>query len=181
MAVSTEESTTEFSTFEGTFLRGLKVDEAFRAELKQKLGIDLQRPEPRYPTRLWRDALDLAVQRYFANRDPNEARRELGRVALEGFLSTISGRFMGAALSTLIGPEALMKRMPKFFQLARPGLDVTAREEAKGQWRGVWRDPYPDPYFTLGLVEGAGKRTKATFTGSVARSAPDGFELVFLW
>jgi uncharacterized protein (TIGR02265 family) len=170
----------EYSTFEGLFVRGLEVDEAFAAELK-KVGFDIHNPRPRYPAKVWRDSLDLAQRRYFPDLGAAEGRKALGNTAFEGFLSTLVGRFMAAALSTLVTPPALIRKMPRFFQMARPGIEVSVAEEAPTRWRGVWRDPNPDPYFSIGLIEAAGKRTRSSFRAELDKVNPDGFELLFRW
>lgn len=172
--------TTEYSTFEGLFVRGLKIDDAFAKELK-RIGFDISRPEPRYPTKVWRDALDLAQRRYYPGKSTEEARKAMGATALEGFLATLVGRFMAAALTTLVSPPALIKKLPRFFQMTRPGIDVKVTEEGEKRWRGIWKDPYPDPYFVMGLIGPAGRRTKASFAVDLDKVNKDGFELIFRW
>ncbi len=173
-------STAEYSAFEGLFVRGLKIDDVFAKELK-KIGFDMARPEPRYPAKVWRDSLDLAQRRYFPGKSTEEARKLLGATAFEGFLATLVGRFMAAALSTLISPPALIKKLPRFFQMARPGIDVKVVEEGEKRWRGVWKDPHPDPYFVIGLIGPAGRRTKSSFLIELDKVNKDGFELIFRW
>jgi uncharacterized protein (TIGR02265 family) len=179
-AATDAQHTTEYSTFEGLFVRALKVDAAFKAELKT-IAVDLDRPVPRYPTRVWRAALELARKRYYPDLSVADARRQMGRVALQGFLGTISGRFLNVVLSLMVSPAAFVLRLPRFFTMTRTGVEMTVNKESEQQWRLVARDIFGDPDFVAGIIEGPGKKTCATFTIEIQNVTPAGYELVFRW
>lgn len=172
--------TTDYSTFEGLFVRALKVDPALSAQLKA-IGFDLERPVARYPTRVWRASLELARQHFYPALTVQEGRRELGRVALKGFLGTISGRFLGVVLSMLVGPAALVQRLPRFFTMTRTGVQMTVQKETDQQWRLIAKDTFGDADFVAGIIDLPGKKTKDTFTIEIQNVTAQGYELVFRW
>lgn len=172
--------TTDYSTFEGLFVRALKVDESLKTQLKA-IGFDIDRPVPRYPTRVWRAALDVAQKHFYPALSAADGRRELGRVALRGFLGTISGRFLSVVLSVMVSPAALVLRLPRFFTMTRTGVEMTVHKEAENQWRLVARDIFGDAHFVAGIVEAPGIKTKSTFTIEIQNVTPAGYELVFRW
>ncbi len=172
--------TTEYSTFEGLFVRALKVDDALKAKFKT-IGFDMERPVPKYPTRVWRAVVEAGRQHFYPNLSVADGRRELGRVALKGFLGTISGRFLSVVLSVMVSPAALVLRLPRFFTMTRTGVEMTVHKETENEWRLIARDIFGDPDFVAGIIEGPGKKTDPNFTIEIQNVTPAGYELVFRW
>lgn len=173
-------STTEQNTFEGLFRRSLKVGEGpFKDALKAK-GYDMDRPQLRYDTPVWRDCLDVAWQYALPHLTREDAHTELGAIALRGFVATIKGRILASTLPFL-SAEAFVKSLPKFFTLTRTGVELFSVEEAPRRWRFTYNDPYPYPEFVHGIIMEGALKLRTPLTITIAERREDGFDLLITW
>jgi uncharacterized protein (TIGR02265 family) len=124
----------DWSVFESLFVRALEVDPKLKAALKP-VGLDLDRPEPKYPETVLSAALDVAAQHVSPNRPRDEARRALGRRAGAQYFHTLIGMVVAPAMS-LLGAERFMASLPR---RATVGGDAQTRTEKLGerQWRAA--------------------------------------------
>jgi uncharacterized protein (TIGR02265 family) len=136
----------------------------------------LKQPLPRYPAKVWHDALEVAHRHLYPSMKREAAHRELGRKFIEGFFSTITGKVIAVALPFL-GADALIKRIPKFSSMAARGIEVTARREGD-TWVLTYKDPYPDPDFVAGVLEGNVNRTNNLRAIDIRNRSASGYELV---
>lgn len=180
-AARTVDPTVEASVFEGMFERALKPDPVFREELK-RAGYDHSKMQLRYPVSTWRACLDVARRHVCPELPLDVAYRELGKRFVGGFFTTIIGRFIHAVFP-MLGPEALLKRSPKFWRGARADVEIIPIEEGPRRWRVHFRDPNALPEFIAGIFEGAGVRSGDSEGLQVAvENVQDGsFELSVRW
>jgi uncharacterized protein (TIGR02265 family) len=168
--------------FEGMFVRAIRPDPSFIAELKE-LGFDVARMQARYPVRVWRQSLEAARRRLFGERPEERGYRALGNLFVEGYFETIIGKILAIPLS-LVAVDRVIQRMPKTWQAARADIriDPPLKESAQ-RWRVTFHDPDPVPGFFAGVVEGASRHTKLKQGANVdiERLGPKGFDLVIWW
>jgi uncharacterized protein (TIGR02265 family) len=138
------------SAFEGLFVKTLKLDDAFAQELRQA-GYDVSRQQPQYPSSVFKRCMEIACRRVYPTRPEAEAMRLISAQLLDGFFDTIVGRAVKAALPFL-SPETFLKRYPRFFAMAAPGVKMTVTEEAPRRWRMELRDRAPLPHFNAGTL-----------------------------
>lgn len=168
--------------FEGMFVRAMRPDPAFAEELKA-LGFDLSRIQPRYPMMVWRNALEAARKRLFAERPEERGFRALGNLFVEGYFETIIGKVLAIPLS-LVAIERVLQRVPKTWRAARPDIKIDPpRMEGPHRWRITFHDSAPLPGFFAGIVEGASRRTRLKQGANVEieHLGPAGFDLVIWW
>lgn len=177
-AVSPEPSV-EASLIEGLFQRALHPDPAFVEELKA-IGLDLRDLRPRYSTRVWREALEIARRRVYPTLAVEEGYRALGRRFSEGFFETIIGRFISVAFP-MIGPTGMLKMSPRNVRAGRRDVEVIPVQENERRWRITFRDRDPSPDFIAGLVESAGRRTGVHMVVAVENVNPAGYDLLVTW
>ena len=170
------ESTTDISVFEGLFVRALPPDEKLTATLRA-LGYDPSKPQIRYPTRVWREALDAARRHHYPELPAEEGLRLLGRRFIDGFFNTIAGRFMAVAMP-LIGPAAVIKRMPRYWAAVRTGVSIDVQQEGERLFRITYRDTNPAPDFYAGIIEGAGPYTRSDNRVEIPVRNEERFELL---
>ncbi len=147
--------------FDGLFTVALKPSGAFSEALKAR-GFDPDRPEPEYPLAVWHDCLDVAWQQLYPLESRERAWWLLGERFLEGYLQTLVGRLIGAALP-LLSARTFVTRSPRF---VATGLQGAALELV---WQGE-RDavvhltnlPPPSAHLTAGVVTVCMKRMKVS-------------------
>src|SRR3954469_24530475 len=115
------EPTIEAALFEGMFVRAMRPDTPFAAELKE-LGFDLKRIQSRYAVEVWRNALEVARKRLFGERPKDRGYRALGNLFVDGYFETIIGKILSVPLS-LVSPEKVIQRMPKSWKTARSDIE----------------------------------------------------------
>jgi uncharacterized protein (TIGR02265 family) len=175
-------NTIEAALFEGMFVRAMRPDAPFVAELKE-LGFDLNRMQARYPVEVWRKALEVARRRLFGERPEERGYRALGDLFVQGYFETIIGKILAVPLS-LVSPERVIQRLPKSWQTARSDIRVEPPvQEGPQRWRVRFHDSNPLPGFFAGIVEGASRRTrmKKQATVDIERVEGQGFDLVIHW
>jgi uncharacterized protein (TIGR02265 family) len=167
---------TGHSVFEAMFDRVLRPTGDFAAALL-RLGYDPARPELSYPTETWLKALDLAHQFVYPQLSSGEADRELGRRFFEGFLETITGKFVKLALP-LVGAEGMLRRLPRYCSSTQADIQVDLVDEGPKQVRVHFASRYSRPEFMAGLLEAVpGFQYRVT----VLRHDPTGSELRVTW
>lgn len=164
---------------EGLFVRALKADGAFADELRT-VGIDVRRLQGEYPATAYRQGLAVAAKHVCPGLSEPDAHRELGRRFTDGFLNTILGAVMGGALSVL-GPDLVMKRIPKALALNRGNVQAEAIKEGDKAWRLKSSNPGSLPYFIAGALEVFFRRIKVEPTIQVMSARDDGFEMRITW
>ncbi|MCI0572583.1 MAG: DUF2378 family protein [Myxococcaceae bacterium] len=144
------ESTFQLGIFEGLFVHGLQARGAFATELCEA-GYDARRPERDYPSRVLKACLEVACRHAHPGLPQTQAMRRLGERFWQGFLRTQLGRLVQATpLGS--GPEGLLKRLPRTFNLASSALRIAVHQEGERDWRvEVWeRHALPD--FAAGVI-----------------------------
>jgi uncharacterized protein (TIGR02265 family) len=180
--VDADRTTIDAALFEGMFVRAVRPDPAFAAELKE-LGFDIARMQPRYPVRVWRQSLEAARRRLFGERPEEKGYRALGNLFVQGYFETIIGKILAIPLS-LVAVDKVILRMPKTWQTARADIQIDPPvKEGPQKWRVTFRDRHPVPGFFAGVVEGASRRTKVKqgVNVDIERLGPEGFDLVIWW
>lgn len=173
----TEDTSVDGSVIEGLFVRALKVDGALADELRS-IGIDVRHLKPRYSRNDFRRGLDVAGKKLFPDKLSADADRELGRLFTQGFLSTIVGSVMGAALSVL-SPERFIQRLPKTLSLSSKEITAVAIEQAPRHW--IVESSRPGAAdFTAGAVEVWMKRMRLDAAITVT-TLGEGYRLTFRW
>jgi len=145
------------SAFEGLFQRLYTPDEAFAEDLR-RAGFDLSRQQPQYPSPVFKRCLEVACRHVYPQQPEPEAMRLIGARFIEGFLDTIVGKMVGVVLP-LLSPEAFLKRYPRFFAMAAPGVKLSVLEEAPRQWKVELHDSAPVPEFNAGMIGAVLQRT----------------------
>ncbi len=173
---STDHDVTSHAAFEGMFDRALKPSGAFAADLL-RLGYDPERPELNYPTPTWLKALDLARAHACPHLAPDAADRELGRRFIEGFLETITGKFVKLALP-LVGPDAMIRRLPRYYGSTQSAGTTEVFEEAPRQYRVRFVNRYSRPEFLAGMLEAV---PGLAFRVTVLTHTAEGSELRVTW
>lgn len=170
------ESSTDNTVFEGMFGRALKPTGQFVEDLRA-IGYDPAKPQIRYPTQVWRDALEVARRHCYPGMPPEQAQRLLGQRFVDGFFDTIVGRLMAVAMP-LIGTATVCRRLPKYWATVRTGITVEVKEESDKLFRVCYRDRTPAPDFYAGIIEGAGKYTRTNNVVEIPVRQADYFELL---
>lgn len=151
-APSSTESTVGGAAFEGLFVRTLQPQGAFADQLRAA-GYDVKAPRDRYPRRVWQACVELARKHEYPTRPPEEGFRLLGQRFAEGFRQTLTGKLLGAALP-MLGPEAVMQRLPKVWASSQPNLRVQPAQLGPGHWEVTFEDQGIMTDFCAGLLDG---------------------------
>lgn len=169
------------STFEGLFVQSLKVDGAVAAKLRE-IGFDPARMETSYTVDVWRKALTVASLEYYPAMSPQQAEFELGSRMVKGYLDTIVGKVIQAALPFL-SADSLCTRLPRFFSSGIEG-QVKKPEVAKVGDRHYTCTLYGEqgvPWFTAGAVDATLRLTKVKPKVTVASVKPEAFTVDITW
>jgi len=167
------------SAFEGLFVKTLKLDEAFAGELRQA-GYDVARQQPQYPSSVFKRCMEIACRRVHPTLPEDEAMRRLSVQLLDGFFDTIVGKGVVVALPFL-SPGTFLKRYPRFFAMAAPGVKLSLTEEAPRRWRMVLRDRAPLPHFNAGTLACVLARFDVKPDVQVVEQGTWHFELSITW
>lgn len=168
-------------TFEGLFIRALKVDESMAGRLKE-LGFDLKRMEPSYSVEVWRKALQLAGREYYAQLSPSAAEFELGKRMVTGYFETLVGKVMQAAMPFL-SADTLCLRLPRFFASGIVGdvkMPIVKKLGDKHYAVTLFGDQGV-PWFTAGAMDTTLRLTKVTPTVQVSEVKADSFTVEVTW
>jgi uncharacterized protein (TIGR02265 family) len=165
------------SVFEGLFSRAVQVTDPMAAELRAA-GYDPKKPQPRYSAQVWRASTEIARRHLYPSLSREEGLKQLGRVFVDGFMQTITGRFIAVALPMLASTKNRGRRVHSFFKMVRKDLEVETVEEGPNRARYVVRDPTPSPDFMAGLLESIAKHARRHTAVNVIVRRDDGYELL---
>ena len=170
------------NTFEGLFIHALKVKGPVVAELK-KVGFDATRLEASYSIDTWREALRIAAREYYPTLSPAEAEYQLGVRLVDGYLTTLVGRVIQAALPFL-KPDTLCMRLPRYFNTGVIGGEnapptVTKVGERHYQTTLFGKDGVP--WLTAGSVDAVLRLARVTPTVKVDKVEAGSFTLDITW
>lgn len=175
-------SLTNQSMFEALFERRLKPTGVFAEELKSA-GYDASRVVAKYPTEVWRRCLDIARRHRWPELDEPDAFRHIGHEFTEGFLETIAGRLVGAALP-FMSPGSFLKRLASYFRMGREDAELTFDivELAPLSARVVVHNPAAVPgTFVAGMIDVMFERLSQQGTVEVLQKTPVDYELFVRW
>lgn len=168
------------SMFDGMFSVALKPEGAFRDELNAA-GFDLDKPLPEYPYEVWRQCLMVAARHVFPEQTQDRAFWLLGERFIEGYLATLVGKLIAAALPFL-SAKALVQRSPRFCSTGVGG--ATFDLEWLGEREAVLKMPelpYPNQFFTAGVVSKCMKLIKSSMELRPGALGPSGSQLHMKW
>jgi uncharacterized protein (TIGR02265 family) len=168
--------------FEALFDRRLKPTGEFAAELRAA-GYDAAQALPKYPTEVWTRCLELARRHRWPQASQAEAYRQLGREFSQGFLETLVGRLVNAAIP-FMSPQSFLNRLASYFRMGREdsGLSFDVVERTAASARVEVHNPAAVPgTFVAGIVEIALERMKRQGTVEVLQKSPTDYELLVRW
>jgi uncharacterized protein (TIGR02265 family) len=164
---------------EGLF-RARPADEALAQKLA-KLGVDLKRLEPRYPSLTWAKVLETTRLHWFPSLNADDGTYQVGLEFARGFQQTIGGKLVVATLP-LLRPLTLLQRWPRMVKLGRSDVDFTATKTSSNSARIDSMDPAGvSPYFSVGILAFIFERLKVTPRLRVERPTPTSFVLHYEW
>ncbi len=169
------------STFEGMFIRALKVNGPIVGRLKA-VGFNPERMEPAYAVEVWRQSLNVAAMEYYPTLSPADAEFQLGARMVRGYLGTIVGKVIEAALPFL-SADALCMRLPRFFSSGIVG-DVRPPEVTKvgpGHYQVTLFGDQGVPWFTAGAVDAVLRINKISPKVRVLEVKPTSFTVDIAW
>ncbi len=139
-------------SFEALFRHSL----APKGELLERLrraGYDPDRPKGSYPTRVYKECLDIARRHLFGELAEEEGWRRLGHVWVSGFEQTVVGKVLAAA-ARMMGTDRCLARLPTYVRAGREDHEVDGHPIGPRAWRIVMKDPHrPLPHLTKGVLE----------------------------
>jgi uncharacterized protein (TIGR02265 family) len=162
---------------EGSLLEGLaravKPTGVFAEQLKLA-GFDLDRPEPRYPDRVWRSFLQIAARHLYPQSSYPEAERLLGTRWIGGARETLVGKVVLGTLP-LMSVSTLIDRVPRLVAISTPNIkaQILERSESHRVISFTLEDLAPTPYFMAGVIEsvvGEKRRCKVGVSQVTTRS-----------
>jgi len=169
------------STFEGMFIRALKVEGTVAAKMKEA-GFDAVRMEPSYTVDVWRKCLQIAAAHYYPAQSPSAAEFSLGSKMVEGYLETIVGKMIKAAMPFL-SADSLCMRLPRFFSSGIVGA-VKQPEVSKLGERHYKVTLFGDqgvPWFTAGAIDTTLRLTKVKPTVTAVDVKAESFSCDITW
>lgn len=175
-------SLTNHSMFEALFDRRLKPVGDFARELLAA-GYDPAHATPKYPTEVWTRCLEIARQHRWPELSRPEAFRLIGREFSEGFLETIVGRLVGAAVP-FMSPQSFLNRLSTYFRMGREdtGLSFEIVDQTPSACRIEVHNPSEVPgTFVAGMIEVALERLARKGSVEVLQKTPRDYELVVRW
>jgi uncharacterized protein (TIGR02265 family) len=157
--------TAQGSMFEGLFAKHLKPTGAFKADLLA-VGLDVDRILPEYPMAVWVACLDVTARHLHPQLDHLEAWKLIGADFITGFLDTIAGRIVAAALPFL-SPKTFVDRAPRFMRLGVKELQSNIEWRSPTHAVVTLNGPHEGAAFLVcGVVEVCMRRLKVTPTTS---------------
>ncbi|MFO0597881.1 MAG: DUF2378 family protein [Myxococcaceae bacterium] len=110
------------SLFEGLFIKALTPRGAFRDGLRQR-GFDVDRPQLRYPVRVWVECVDLAATELHPRLSRAAAWEALGETFAVGYFQTLIGKMISAMLPFL-SARSFVLRSPHFIATGLQNANV---------------------------------------------------------
>ncbi|HVE86282.1 MAG TPA: DUF2378 family protein, partial [Myxococcales bacterium] len=167
-------TTTDKNAFEGLFVRLLKPEGAFAADLRA-IGYDLDHPQPRYPSSVFLAALNVAHRHVYPELSREDAHRLLGLRFSSRYMETVLGRVI-RSLGLTLGAERILMRLPKIVALANPGIQAQAQKLSSSEYRLIFHGDSLAPDFIAGAMEGAGTMRARNLCVEVVRQEPGKYE-----
>lgn len=168
--------------FEALFDRRLKPEGAF-AEALRAAGYDRSRAGAKYPTEIWVRCLEIARAHVYVSLEPNEAYRKIGREFTLGFLETLPGRLIGAAIPFMT-PKGFLRRLANYLRMGRSDEQLTfdLTEESPTSVVAVVHNPSAVPGgFVAGLIDVAMEKLKVRHTMVIEQKTPYDYVLRVSW
>lgn len=159
----------EWPIFESLFVHALKPTGEFAEALKD-IGLDLAKPTPRYPSKVFDDSLNVASRFVYPSLPIDKAHYELGVKVGESFFDTLIGQVMGVAMP-LIGPDRVLASMPKRVKVGGSG-GCTVEKLAERTWRVVLLGP-GSAQFAAGAFAASLVKCKVTPVVAIEKALPD--------
>ncbi|HLT29814.1 MAG TPA: DUF2378 family protein [Myxococcaceae bacterium] len=158
------------SMFEALFERRLKPDGAFLQDLVQA-GYDPSHPEVEYPEAVLIRCIEVARRHAFPELSPKDGEFRVGQELSDGFLGdTLAGKVMAAAMP-LVGPERIIRSLPRRFKSGTDGEAPDVQQIGDRQWR-VEMGHNATPYMVAGAIQAALARTGVEARVEVERAHP---------
>lgn len=168
--------------FEALFDRRLKPGGAFADELRAA-GYDPSRATTKYPTQIWVRCLELARTHVYATLELSDAYRHIGREFTRGFLETLSGKLIGAAVPFMT-PKSFLRRLANYMRMGRndDALTFDLTEETATSVVAVVHNPSAVPGgFVAGMVDVAMEKLKTKHTIVIEQKTPFDYVLRINW
>ena len=180
-SASTSASRTEASVFEGLFVRGLKVPPTspFAEELK-RVGVDIKRLEPSYPTQVWHASLSVALRHAAGTMNENDGYRFLAQRFVAGFFDTVVGKLLAVGIP-LMGPDRVLQKLGRHWSMAQPTLRVAVEKVGDKHWSARLDEPDMLAEFCAGIIYWGLIRAKVVPTVLVKESARNHCVLDIRW
>jgi uncharacterized protein (TIGR02265 family) len=168
------------STFEGLFLKTLKVQGPIVQQLR-RLGFDPEKMEAAYSVEVWRKSLQLAAKEYYPTLSSTDAEFQLGSRMVGGFLETIAGKVIAAALPFL-SADGLCKRLPRFFSSGTIGMPPpTLTHLGERHYQVTMYGDQGVPWFTAGAVDAVMRINQVTPNIKVETVTSTSFTVGIRW
>lgn len=149
-------------------------------EALRRAGFDAEQPRWEYPVAVWREALEISRVQLFPDLSPQQGFRQLGVRIIPGLAASLVGKVVVAAMVG-VNIEGMLRRLPTFVAIARPGLRMDVWAESENRWRAQVIDPAALPDFVAGVIDGTLQYRKLPVEVRVDWLVPGGYELVFTW
>lgn len=158
------------SMFEALFERRFKPSGAFLEELV-RAGYDPAHPEVEYPEQVLVDCVEIARRHVFPELSPREGEFRVGQELSDGFLGeTLAGKVMAAAMP-LVGPERIIRTLPRRFKSGTTGESPEVQQLGERQWR-VLMGRNVTPHMVAGAIQAALARTGVEAKVEVEKANP---------
>lgn len=178
--VKDSEPMTPASNLESLFVQGLRVDGALAEALRAE-GVNVRALKGEYPLRVLNRCVDLACEHLYPDQPLESARRQLGRIFVQGFTQTLLGRVVVVGLP-MLGPVRYLKRFPDHLRSDSSQLRVLSVQVGERAFRLEFRNEVlVMPEFMAGVLLEWLKlaRTEAALT--IERHSPMSFDLHITW
>jgi uncharacterized protein (TIGR02265 family) len=175
-------STTNHSMFEALFDRRLKPTGPF-AQALEAAGYDRAHASAKYPTEVWVACLEIARAHAYATLELSEAYRHLGREFCRGFLETLPGRLIGAAIPFMT-PPSFLRKLATYIRMGRNDdrLTVELHTLSDRSAQLVVHNPAAVPGgFVGGMIDVAMEKLKAQHTLAIEQKTPFDYVLRVTW
>lgn len=179
-AAAASEPMTRAMLFESLFIHGLKAEGAL-VEVLRAEGVDLRALKLEYPMRVFNRCVDRAGAHVYPGLPAEAARRQLGRVFIQGFAQTLLGKVVAVGMP-LLGPVRYLKRFQDHLHMDSSPLRVTPVQVGERAFRMEFRNGVEaTPDFMAGLLEEGLRYTRTEARIVPERLGPMSFDLHITW
>ncbi len=170
---------TDNALFEAIFIRALDVTGPLADELR-RLGYDRARAVPRYPSSVFHACVEATRAQLYPSLTLAEGRRKIGGQFGRGFQQTIVGRVILGAVH-LVGPAALLRRLPGRVMSMRSGLQCAVTELGPAHFEFQFQESFDMSDFYAGAMTFALTLAGAKDVHIVCTPRPGGYGLDITW